>query len=1054
VAVMLCLNLALMMQSSSGATQSAGIAPINGLHDSPPRVHALVGARIVVAPGRIIEKGTIVLRDGLVSDVGPGLDAPADARIWDMTGRTIYPGLIEISSHMFLPDPWKGGSPSQIGDASDSKTGSLVGERAWNAGVVPQRSAYRMLTPDPAGAGKLRALGFTLANVTPARGIFRGSAVLVATGGASFNASIVRATTTQEVAFDLGSNGPGRSYPSSLMGCIALIRQTFCDAQWYASARAAYGRLKGEGVERPEVNEALEALLPVVRREQTVLFELTDELDAARAAKLAAEFNLRFALRGVGTEYRNRIWLSKSRVPTVIPLDFPDPPEVEAPGGGGDLGLHALEHWELAPSNAAMLAQAGVPLIITSAGLRKPESNFWPHLRVAVARGLAPEQALAALTTMPAELLGVGSSHGTLDRGRTASLIVSNGDLFKSDDSFIELVWVDGELYELDSWQRMDAGGTWKLSWTDVQGPDELSVETLPRSPKFRARMDGQEVAISLNGKRELLIQLSAEMFSAGSGLVRLAASERNGELTGRGEMPDGSSFRWSARRMAVPQNPKSRAENPKGTEALISNPNLYPAGAYGREGTPMAPDAILFRNATIWTCAPPGVMERADILVRKGRIDQVGVGLTAPPGALLVDASGRHISPGIIDCHSHTAISRGMNEVGSAVTVEARIGDVLDPTDIAIYRELAGGTTVANILHGSSNPIGGQNQVIKLRWGGRAEDLKFDGAKPGVKFALGENVTQTQHAGSRSRYPLSRMGVPELMRDTFNRARDYERAWLRHRSGLTPWEPRRDLRLEGVLEILRGDRMIHIHSYRQDEVLAFVRLAEEFKLPVAAFHHALEGYKVATEIARLGAGVSTFSDWWAYKAEAFDAIPQNGAMLHNAGITVSFNSDSNELARRLNTEAAKAMKYGGLSAVDALNLVTINPALQLGIADRVGSLEAGKDADIVVWNHPPLSTLARVEQTWIDGRLYFDRVEDGRQRANASKRRSALLQKILAAKRKPPARTGDDSEARVESPESLQRAMEMVHEHDGYRGIYHDGDDLHNCSTHTWGSR
>jgi imidazolonepropionase-like amidohydrolase len=397
--------------------------------------------------------------------------------------------------------------------------------------------------------------------------------------------------------------------------------------------------------------------------------------------------------------------------------------------------------------------------------------------------------------------------------------------------------------------------------------------------------------------------------------------------------------------------------------------------------------------------------------------------------------------------------VNRGINEGASAVTVEVRVGDVIDATDIGIYRELAGGLTVANVLHGSANPMGGQNQVIKLRWGMGAEELKFAGAKPGVKFALGENVTRANTQGPRTRYPGSRMGVPEIMLDTFNRAREYDRAWAEFKAGRTVMPPRRDLRLEAASEILRGDRIVHIHSYRADEILAFIRLAEQQHLTVATFQHILEGYKVATEIAKIGAGGSTFSDWWGYKVEVYDAIPYNGALMTAAGVNVSFNSDSDELARRLNTEAAKAVKYGGVAPAEALKFVTINPAKQLRIDDRVGSLEAGKDADFVIWNGSPLSTMSRPNQTWIDGRRFFDRDEDKQLRAAAAAERSALVQKALVERQKILAR-GAAGEGGDGPPGAPPRMADQADDHDEFRAIYHNGGDTHTCSMSDGGAR
>jgi imidazolonepropionase-like amidohydrolase len=1054
--VALALSLTPLLLFSGRAAVRPASTPIAGLHEASPRVHALVGGRIVVAPGQVIERGTLVLRDGLIEAVGADVTPPADARVWDVTGRTLYAGFIESDATLFLPEAWKPATARPAGDAATetppaatpARPEAATGTHSWNARVTPEHSAARALAADAKGAEKLRALGFSLANVAPARGIFRGSAALVSTGGPGFNAAVVRAATTQEVAFEFGANFfSERVYPNSLMGSIALVRQTLLDAQWYAAVQAAYAG--HPGVERPETNESLAALGPVIRGEQTAMFELTDELDVARALKVADEFKLRVALRGTGTEYRVRDLLAKAGVTVVLPLDFPEVPEVESPAKSGDVQLQELQQWELAPSNAARLAGAGVPVAFTTAKLKKPESEFWPHVRKAVARGLGADRALAALTTTPAGLLGVAATQGTLEKGRTANVVVASGDLFKADDAAVELVWVDGEPFEQETWQKLDARGTWKFSWVGAKGPDEIGIRG-GRGPQLRAKIGDKNVTVTTPEKNTLLMLMPAELFGATGGMVRLGATGKGDEVNGSGELPDGTVLRWSARRTA-PAKAEPPAEARAGEEKFFATTDAYPAGSFGRKAAPAQPDSLLFRNATVWTSGPAGVIEGGDVLVSHGRIEQVGKNLVAPAGAQVVDATGKHITPGLIDCHSHTAISRGVNEGGSAITVEVRIGDVIDPTDIGIYRELAGGVTAANILHGSANPMGGQNQVIKLRWGAGAEELKFAGAKPGVKFALGENVVQTYFAGTRKRYPLSRMGVPEIMLDTFNRARDYERNWADFRAGRAPLPPRRDLRLEAALEILHGDRLIHMHSYRQDEVLAFIRLAEQLHLPVATFQHILEGYKVAPEIAKLGAGGSTFSDWWAYKFEVYDAIPYNGVLMHDAGITVSFNSDSGELARRLNTEAAKAVKYGGLAPAEALKFVTINPAKQLQIDSRVGSLEPGKDADLVVWNGSPLSTMTRADQTWIDGRRYFDREEDRQMRTSAATERLALLQKALTERQKLLARGGDPGGGDG-PPGETARPAEADHDHDEYRAIYHNGSDTHNCSTHEGG--
>jgi imidazolonepropionase-like amidohydrolase len=414
------------------------------------------------------------------------------------------------------------------------------------------------------------------------------------------------------------------------------------------------------------------------------------------------------------------------------------------------------------------------------------------------------------------------------------------------------------------------------------------------------------------------------------------------------------------------------------------------------------APRTLLLRNATIWTAGRDGRLEGADLLVREGKIEKVGRGLKAPEGAFVLDATGKHITPGLVDCHSHIAIRGGVNEGSNNVTAEVRIQDVVDPTDVNIYRQLAGGVTAAHLLHGSANSIGGQDAIVKLHWKAPAERMLLPGAPPGIKFALGENPKRSNFRAPDAppRYPATRMGVMESIRERFQAARDYLREWEEYRKRSKADQerakpPRRDLQLEAIGEILRGERRIHSHAYRQDEMLALMRLAEQFGIRIATFQHALEAYKIADEIAAHGAGVSTFSDWWAYKLEAYDAIPYNGALLHDRGVLVSFNSDSAELARRLNLEAAKAIRYGGLSEQEALSLVTIGPARQLGVDGRIGSLEPGKDADFVVWSGPPLSVYSIVEQTWVDGRLEFDRQLDLAQREQREKEREELIRAI-----------------------------------------------------------
>jgi imidazolonepropionase-like amidohydrolase len=430
---------------------------------------------------------------------------------------------------------------------------------------------------------------------------------------------------------------------------------------------------------------------------------------------------------------------------------------------------------------------------------------------------------------------------------------------------------------------------------------------------------------------------------------------------------------------------------------------------------TSSAPSETLIRNATVLTITK-GVLTNTDVLIRNGKIAGVGKGLTAGANARVIDGTGKFVMPGIIDAHSHSMLDT-INEGSLAVTSMVRTQDVLNPTDIDLYRGLAGGVTTLNLLHGSANPIGGLNTVVKIKYGRPVADFLFPGAMPGIKFALGENVKRSSspnQPGVTRRYPNTRMGVEETIREAFTKARDYKKTWDEYKAAVAKGNknvmpPRRDLQLEPLVEILEGKRLVHAHCYIASEILMLISLADEFGFKIKTFQHVLEGYKVAKEIAAHGGGASTFADSWAYKIEAYDAIPYNMAIMTRAGVVVSVNSDSDERARRLNIEAAKAMHWGDLTEEQALKLITLNPAIQLGIQDRVGSIEVGKDADLAIWNGHPFSVYSRVDTTFVDGEVFFDRQLDISRRAELDKERAVLEQ---ADPNKPATRGGTAPQA------------------------------------------
>ena len=776
------------------------------------------------------------------------------------------------------------------------------------------------------------------------------------------------------------------------------------------------------------------------QRKQPTVFEADDELELLRALRISDEFKLRPILCGNGYEYRVRKALAATKTPIILPLDFPKVPEIERPEQALEYQLDELQHWDRAPSNPARLAEAGIPIAFTAEKLEKPEKEFWSRLRLAVRRGLSKDAALAALTTTPAEMFGVADRLGTIAPGRIANLVVASGDLF-SGETKVLTTWVDGYFYDTDSATERDPRGNWEV--TSEGKTLLLTVEG--ELDKLEVKLAGEKATLSTKEDAMLLVA-PAKFFEKGEGSIRLSGRIAGETITGSGETPTGAVIRWSAKRTAAYTPLRKPDEKPSPQDKPLDFPETYPAGSFGRTAPPEQPHSLLIQGATIWTSGPQGTIQDGDLLVADGKISAVGSGLKVPAGAQVIDGKGAHVTSGIVDCHSHTAISKGVNEGSHAVTCEVRIGDVIDATDIAIYRELAGGVTAANILHGSANPIGGQNQVIKFRWGALPEELKFADAMPGVKFALGENVKQSNWGDKfTTRYPQTRMGVEQLIRDRFRAALEYDAA-LKKKDGLPP---RRDLQLEALLEIVNGKRLIHCHSYRQDEVLMLLGLANEFKIKIGTFQHILEGYKIADEIAKHGAGGSTFADWWAYKWEAFDAIPDNAAMMHSRGVVTSVNSDSGDLARRLNTEAAKSTKYGYLAAEEALKLVTIYPARQLHIDARTGSLEPGKDADFVIWNGNPLSNYATVKQTWIDGRKYFDRADDAEARKTFAAQREALIQKALPERMKElssGSKDGDSKEKKPDDKEFKPPAYQKHREHE-LESLYGNGSDKHTCT-------
>ncbi len=959
----------------------AQTVPNVGLRDNPVTVHALTGARVIASPGNVVENATIVIRDGVIEAMGTNVAPPAEARVWDVEGLTVYPGFIDAHSNVGMGNP-------RTGDTNR-------GPAYWNPQVQAFMDAGLEYSHSEETAQALREQGFGAVMSVPQLGIFRGTTAAVSLGAGPNARRILQPGIAQSVSFSR-SNALGGGYPNSGMGIYALMRQTLLDTDWYQRARAVY-EANPQGLERPERNRALEALQTVAAGEMPVLFETGNEDQLLWAFELIEEFGLNPWFRGSGNEYRVLHALNGFDHPLILPINFPNQPNLgNNPEGSIGASLSQLRHWYLAPENPARLHAVGIRFALTTDGINN-KSNFFPNVRRAVERGLDADVALAALTTVPAELMGIDQTHGTVAVGKVANLVVTDGDLFRS-SATIRDVWVDGRRYEINRPSTLDPRGEWVVQAPGQPIEGRLNLTGSRTSPSGTLRVGEQDVRLSSVSVRpeSRRVRMSMQGASVGmDGVIRLSGTLSGDNLHGWGELPDGTLINWSAERVQAfggadgNNGGNARPAAPR-VAAALDIPDIYPPIDYGIESPPEQPEHVLVRNATVWTMGPQGIMENADLLVREGRVVEVGQNLSAPSGATVIDATGKHVTPGLIDAHLHAGSGGGINEGGNAIVPEVRIGDVLTANNAWMYRQLAGGLTTAHLMHGSANPIGGQNQHMKMRWGRLASEQKLEGAPRTVKFALGENVFR-----NTNRYPNTRQGVEQIIRDHFNAAREYEAQWAAWEQNQQGIPPRRDLRLEALVDILNGDILVQSHSYRQDEILMLLRLAEEFDLQIKAFHHGVEAYRVAPELRDHGAGAVVWSDWSSFKVEAYNASLYNARLLHEAGVVTSLHSDNSEIAARMNWEAAKMVR-AGMDEEDALALVTINTAILLGIDDQVGSLEPGKDADFVIWNGHPLSQFTHAEQTWIDGTPYFTLERHRELERRVADERARLVQFIL----------------------------------------------------------
>ncbi len=952
----------------------------NGPDDYREGIHAFTNTTIWKDYKTRLDSATLIIRDGKVVNTGKNIAIPQGAIVHDMKRKFIYPSFIDIFSDYGMPEVKK--EQREWGPQMES---NIKGAYGWNQAIHSDFNAYKHFTVNDKAAEELRKLGFGTVLTNKKDGIARGTGAVVTLANEKENFVLIKSLASTHYSFNKGSST--QDYPSSLMGSIALLRQTYYDAMWYGSSG-----------EQKEFNINLEHWNMVKLLSLSPIFDASgDWQKILRADKVGDEFGVQYIIKGMGDEYKRAEEIKMTNAKLITTLNFPKAYDVEDPYKAMWVSLEDLKHWELAPANCATLAKVGIDFSITTSDLEKKE-EFFSALRKAVKYGLDSNIALKALTYNPATFINIYDKVGSLETGKLANFFITSKPLF-DDKCEINENWIQGKQYVIKAFEPKDIRGEYNVGISNG-AKYNIKVTGEVASPKA-AFADTAKTEVKL-GYKENDITLVITPDKKSSDKIRLTGTINHEAKiwTGKGQLADGDWITWIATQTKGPD--ADTAKSKKDTVDVTKNLGkvTFPFIAYGNEQLPVQ-ENFLIKNGNVWTNEAEGNLSNTDMVVRGGKIYSVGKNLSCTD-CKTIDATNKFVTSGIIDEHNHIAISEGVNEGTEASSAEVRIGDVVNSEDINLYRQLAGGVVAAQLLHGSANPIGGQSALIKFRWGYIPEKLKIEGADGFIKFALGENVKQSNWGDKNVvRYPQTRMGVEQTYYNYFTKASEYQKQWSAYNTAKVKGAaPRRDIELDALSEILSKKRFITCHSYVQSEINMLMHVADSFGFKVNTFTHILEGYKVADKMKAHGVAASTFSDWWAYKYEVIDAIPYNTAILAKSGITTAVNSDDAEMARRLNQEAAKSIKYGDLSEIEAWKTVTLNPAKMLHLDNRTGSIKAGKDADIVVWSDNPLSVYAKAEKTFVDGILFFDMDKDLLKREEIKKERARIIQKMLDEKK------------------------------------------------------
>ncbi len=935
--------------------------PLIGIKDEKHLVVAFTHATIHESSTKTYSNATLVIKDEKIVDCGEKINIPKEAKVIDCTGKHIYASFIEI---------W-----SDYGLNTEEKTKSVDAALYWNDAIKTDFSAYKYYAHQKEPAEKWRKFGIGTMLIHKQDGIMRGSGALVTLADIETGKNIVKDEAAIFCSLEKGSST--QDYPSSLTGVIALIRQFLYDVQWYTA-------MKGKA----EKNISIESYLQL--KSIPIVFDINNKADIFRLEKIAKEFDLQFHYMGNGDEYERVDGLTSLSSNVIVPLKFPKPYILNDPYDADIVSLEDMYTWEIAPANLHILDSNAVKYLITTAGNGSP-NDFFKSLKKAIQYGLKKEKALYALTEGPARFLKVETELGTLEKGKWANLIITEEELGNEGFCILEN-WIRGNQYIIERGaEAIDIRGNYTIQ------SDEGLVNGKNFMIKGKLNSPGGEFFINDTVKTSMEISLDKQLVTASFLLKDIKSFMRISAQVNKDKLWKGIIENQKGEKLAFTATYTSalKEEETKKDKQVVSYAEpRYPNKAYGWKKSQWKEAEVksyLIKNATVWTNEKDGVLQGYDVVTENGKIKSIGKNLSCT-GCKIIDGTGMHLTSGIIDEHSHIAMTRGVNEGGQSSSAEVRMGDVLNAEDINIYRQLSGGVTIAQLLHGSANAIGGQSALIKLRWGKTEDELLFKGAPAFIKFALGENVKQSNW-GERhhTRYPQTRMGVEQFYYEMFNRAKEYA---TKKKTAKDP--VRKDLELEILCEILDGKRYITCHSYVQSEINMLMHVADSLGFKVNTFTHILEGYKVADKMKAHGVSASTFADWWAYKFEVYEAIPYNSAILTKVGVNTCVNSDDAEMARRLNHEAAKAVKYGGLSEEEAWKLCTLNPAKMLHIDGQVGSVKEGKDADLVLWSANPLSIYAKVKFTMIDGIIYYSEERDAELQAYNQTEKNRLVQKMM----------------------------------------------------------